>query len=147
MFNKSTLFLLFFAVSFFTIADQESENLVENKQPPSSELVSHVGLLNELSSRRQVNTFTPNQSSAITQGLQKHFVNVGSGRLSFERRDLVTMGRKPLVLARYTQVTSKCRFRAFERFQFKAHWCRKGRPFQTNGTMKWNRSEAPFGWV
>ena len=52
-----------------------------------------------------------------------------------------------IVEGEYTQVTSKCEFRASERFQFKAHWCRKGRPFQTDGTMKWNRSEAPFGWV
>ena len=96
MFNKSILLLLLFSVPFFA----SSENLSANKQPPSSELVSHVGLLNELSPRRQVNTFTPNQSSVITNGLQKHFVNVGSGQLSFLRRDLVTVGRRPLVMAR-----------------------------------------------
>ncbi|MCJ8272339.1 MAG: DUF6531 domain-containing protein, partial [Psychrosphaera sp.] len=42
----------------------------------------------------------PNPSSSVNQGLQKHFVNVGNGRLSFTRRDMVVNGRKPLVLAR-----------------------------------------------
>ncbi len=96
MLNKTILLLVIFTTAFVAT----KTHATENKQPPSSQLVSHVGLLNELSSRRQTSRFFTVQKPAITLGLSKHFVNVGSGQLSFQIRDLITVGRRPLVLAR-----------------------------------------------
>ncbi|NQZ07768.1 MAG: RHS repeat protein [Algicola sp.] len=96
MLNKAILLLAIFTASFVAT----KTHATENKQPPSPQLVSHVGLLNELSSRRQTSRFFAVQKTAITLGLSKHFVNVGSGQLSFQIRDLVTVGRRPLVLSR-----------------------------------------------
>ena len=62
-------------------------------------LKGQVDLLNELTERRRGNTFFPNEQS-IFHGVQKGFVNVGTGNLTFVRRDLVTVGRIPVVLAR-----------------------------------------------
>ncbi len=56
-------------------------------------------MLNELSERRRVNTFFTNEQS-IFNGVQKGFVNVGKGNLTFVRRDMVTVGRLPVVFAR-----------------------------------------------
>lgn len=60
---------------------------------------SHARFLNEFGERRRVNTFFPNEQS-IFFGLQKNLVNVGKGNLTFARRDLVSIGRVPLVAAR-----------------------------------------------
>ncbi len=62
-------------------------------------LKGQVDLLNELTERRRVNTFFSNEQS-IFHGVQKGFVNVGTGNLTFVRRDLATVGRIPVVFAR-----------------------------------------------
>ena len=96
MLNKAILLMALYTAPFVVT----KTHATENKQPPSPQLVSHVGLLNEVSSRRQSSRFFAVEKPAITLGLSKHFVNVGSGQLSFQIRDLVTVGRRPLVLAR-----------------------------------------------
>ncbi len=65
----------------------------------NAQLNDHVKVLNELSERRQTRTLFNNEQS-VFYGLRKHFVNVGKGNLSFIRRDLVTVGRIPLTIAR-----------------------------------------------
>lgn len=60
---------------------------------------SQIDMLNELTERRRVNTFFYNEQS-VFYGLPKGYVNVGRGNLTFIRRDLVTVGRIPVVFAR-----------------------------------------------
>lgn len=59
----------------------------------------HAMFLNELSNRRRVNTFFPNQQSSF-YGIQFRYVNSSRGSLTFVRRDLVTVGRIPIVVGR-----------------------------------------------
>ena len=68
-------------------------------------LKSQIDLLNELTERRRVNTFFHNEQTVLN-GVQKGFVNVGTGNLTFLRRDLVTVGRLPVVFARVYDGTS-----------------------------------------
>lgn len=56
-------------------------------------------LLNELGSRRRSNILFRNEQS-LDRGVQISHVNVGVGNLTFARRDLVVVGRIPLVFAR-----------------------------------------------
>src|SRR5437588_7281505 len=65
----------------------------------SPELGSYVEEVSELSSRARANVYFTNPQS-IFSGVQVNFVNVGTGNLTFLRRDLVTSGRIPIVLAR-----------------------------------------------
>ena len=57
-----------------------------------------ITMLNELTERRQINTFFTNEQS-LMYGLQTSFVNVGKGNLTFVRRDLTPnnnqAGHKP----------------------------------------------------
>ncbi len=62
-------------------------------------LVPHLKMLNEFESRRRLNTFFDNEQP-LFRGAQVGFVNVGAGNLTFTRRDLVAVGRMPLLLAR-----------------------------------------------
>lgn len=64
-----------------------------------SKLESYVEQLSELSWRARANVYFPNQQS-IFNGVQASFVNVGTGNLTFLRRDMVASGRMPLLLAR-----------------------------------------------
>ncbi len=63
------------------------------------ELAPYLHYLAEYSQRRRANIYFPNEQS-IFYGVQVNFVNVGRGNLTFTRRDLVTIGRMPLVAAR-----------------------------------------------
>jgi YD repeat-containing protein len=65
----------------------------------NSKLAPYVSLVSELTSRARANVYFPNAQS-IFRGVQFNFVNVGSGNLTFLRRDIVASGRIPLVLAR-----------------------------------------------
>ncbi len=74
--------------------------------PPNSNHAStdpvlqpYVQLASELTSRARANVYFANPQS-IFAGVQINFVNVGTGNLTFLRRDMVTSGRIPLVLAR-----------------------------------------------
>jgi YD repeat-containing protein len=62
-------------------------------------LDQYVEEASEFSSRARANVYFPNPQS-IFNGVQFHFVNVGSGNLTFLRRDMVSAGRIPIVLAR-----------------------------------------------
>ncbi|MEM9305636.1 MAG: DUF6531 domain-containing protein, partial [Pseudomonadota bacterium] len=64
-----------------------------------NEIFSHAAYLNELSDRRRINTLFQNQQT-IFDGLQLEYVNVGSGNLTFKRRDLVRLSRLPINIAR-----------------------------------------------
>ena len=60
----------------------------------------------ELSSRARANVYFANPQS-IFKGVQVSFVNVGTGNITFLRRDLVASGRIPLVLARVYDSSAK----------------------------------------
>lgn len=79
--------------------------LAPNAQTPTEKAAServlrdHVEFLNELSDRRRLNTFFPNEQS-VFYGVPIRYVNSSRGNLTFVRRDMVTVGRIPIVLAR-----------------------------------------------
>lgn len=78
----------------------ESDTPESGVSPEQEQVLrDHIGLLNEFSGRRRVNTFFPNEQSAF-HGVAIRYVNTATGNLSFVRRDLVTVGRLPIVLAR-----------------------------------------------
>ena len=55
--------------------------------------------LNDLSSRRRVTTFFPNQQSPL-YGAQDGFLNTTRGNVTFVIRDLVRVAAMPIVVAR-----------------------------------------------
>jgi YD repeat-containing protein len=59
----------------------------------------YVDYLNEFTERRRLKVYFANEQS-IFYGTQAGYVNVGRGNFTFARRDLVTVGRIPLELAR-----------------------------------------------
>jgi len=84
------------------IAAQSSNEPIELILPEVAtyqSLEPHLKMLNEFESRRRLNAFFDNEQP-LFRGAQVGFVNVGKGNLTFTRRDLVAVGRMPLVLAR-----------------------------------------------
>lgn len=71
---------------------QTHEDLLKEFEP-------YVDYLNEFTERRRLKVYFANEQS-VFYGAQVGYVNVGRGNLTFVRRDLVTVGRLPLVLAR-----------------------------------------------
>lgn len=63
------------------------------------EFEPYVEYVNEFTERRRLKTYFANEQS-IFYGVQVGHVNVGRGNLTFGRRDLVEVGRLPLVVAR-----------------------------------------------
>ena len=61
-----------------------------------SQLDQYVEQVSELSSRARANVYFANPQS-LFKGVQVSFVNVGTGNITFLRRDLVTSGRMSLV--------------------------------------------------
>lgn len=59
----------------------------------------YLHYLHEFTERRRVNVYFKNEQS-IFHGAQLNYVNTGRGNLTFVRRDLVTSGRMPLMVAR-----------------------------------------------
>ena len=85
---------------FFALLQIQSAQARDNPhQPIDAQFDDHAKVLNELSERRRIRSLFNNEQS-IFYGLKQHFVNVGRGNLSFVRRDLVTVGRIPLTIAR-----------------------------------------------
>jgi YD repeat-containing protein len=72
----------------------------------NSELDQYVEQVSELSSRARANVYFANPQSMF-RGVQVNFVNVGTGNLTFLRRDLVASGRIPLVFARVYDSSGK----------------------------------------
>ncbi len=66
---------------------------------PFSSFEPFLKQLNEFEGRRRVKTFFEN-GQPVFYGAQAGLVNVGRGNLTFVRRDLVAVGRMPLVAAR-----------------------------------------------
>lgn len=64
-----------------------------------SAIAQYVKQAAEFSSRARANVYFPNVQS-IFNGVQFSFVNVGTGNLTFTRRDVVASGRIPIVVAR-----------------------------------------------
>ena len=65
----------------------------------SDSLLPYAALVAELDLRRRVNVLHPNPQS-IFDGLQVGHVNVGTGNLTFRRRDIVARADGPVVFAR-----------------------------------------------
>src|SRR5215470_14371158 len=59
----------------------------------------YVEEASEFSSRARANVYFSNPQS-LFNGVQVNFVNVGTGNLTFLRRDIVASGRIPIVVAR-----------------------------------------------
>jgi YD repeat-containing protein len=71
---------------------QTHEELLKEFEP-------YVDYLNEFTERRRLKVYFANEQS-VFYGAPVGYVNVGRGNLTFVRRDMVTVGRIPLVLAR-----------------------------------------------
>lgn len=69
------------------------------KHTADPNMVSHANWLNEMSERRRTSRFFLNQSPA-SSGVQKGYVNVGKGNVTFTNRSLVSAGRLPITMSR-----------------------------------------------
>lgn len=70
-----------------------------DEDPAERVLRNHAEFLNELSDRRRLNSFFQNEQS-VFYGVPIRYVNSARGNLTFVRRDLVAVGRIPIVIAR-----------------------------------------------
>src|SRR5947209_7344331 len=93
------LVLLLLVLAAPAILCQTSGSNLTDHSTNDSILQSYVQIASELTSRARANVYFSNPQS-IFAGVQVNFVNVGTGNLTFLRRDMVTSGRIPLVLAR-----------------------------------------------
>src|SRR5205085_3678920 len=99
--NRFSLFLTFIiSAALFTSA------IVAQHHSPDSALEPYVEQVSELSGRARANVYFQNPQS-IFRGVQVSFVNVGTGNLTFLRRDLVASGRIPIVIARVYDSSSQ----------------------------------------
>src|SRR5262252_1084356 len=87
--------LLLIASSFASPQNHANMTQIGN----NAKLQTYVEQVSELSSRARANVYFQNPQT-IFNGVQVSFVNVETGNLTFLRRDMVTSGRIPLVLAR-----------------------------------------------
>lgn len=97
--------LLIFSLSIwssFSFAEQSHHSKTGTPQT----LNDYVEQVSELSSRARANVYFQNPQS-IFNGVQVSFVNVGTGNLTFLRRDMVASGRIPLVFARVYDSSGK----------------------------------------
>lgn len=75
-------------------AEQQAEDGIAERV-----IRSHATFLNEISDRRRVNSIFPNEQSPL-YGLPVRYVNSSRGNLTFIRRDMVSIGHLPVVVAR-----------------------------------------------
>ena len=94
---RTAFFLFLLSVAIPVIAQHHSSD---------SQLDQYVEQVSELSSRARANVYFANPQS-LFKGVQVSFVNVGTGNITFLRRDLVTSGRMPLALARVYDSSAK----------------------------------------
>jgi YD repeat-containing protein len=90
--NKKCIIGLFLCL--LPLLNVQAENITTKQR-----LESHIQSLNELTERRRVNTFF-NNDQPIQYGLKKGYVNTSRGNLTFTRRDMVVVGRVPIIAAR-----------------------------------------------
>lgn len=76
-----------------------SSRPVHDEASTTAGLENYVPLIREFDLRRRVNVLFPNPQT-LFDGLQAGFVNVGTGNLTFLRRDLVTRADGPLIFGR-----------------------------------------------
>src|SRR5437016_12222449 len=89
---RAALSFLLFCFACFAFAQHGPTANLDPKIMP------YVRLASELGSRARANVYFANPQD-IFRGVQFNYVNVGSGNLTFLRRDLVTSGRIPIVFA------------------------------------------------
>src|SRR5436190_5404321 len=89
--------IVLFSLAVFSSAQTHSTRKVQSTDEAAFD--AYVERVSELSSRARANVYFPNVQS-VFYGVNVNFVNVGKGNLTFLRRDLVTGGRMPLLLAR-----------------------------------------------
>src|SRR5258706_15231079 len=95
----AVLTLLVLAMGLMMFPAPSSTRAAEVVTNDASTLLPYARFLAEFSNRRRANVYFENQQS-IFHGVQVHWVNVGVGNLTFARRDLVTVGRLPVMVAR-----------------------------------------------
>jgi YD repeat-containing protein len=88
-----------FRTVFFLVLLSFAIPVIAQHHSSDSQLDQYVEQVSELSSRARANVYFANPQS-LFKGVQVSFVNVGTGNITFLRRDLVASGRMPLVLAR-----------------------------------------------
>ena len=96
--SLDALLLILILIGGFRVG-QALKPVKETESPteqPSGELRKYVDFVNEFTERRRVNTYFANERP-LSYGAQVGYVNVGRGNLTFVRRDLVAVGRIPLV--------------------------------------------------
>jgi hypothetical protein len=94
--RRFALLCLLFSSTLYA-AQGQYQGITNNTVEPL--LVSHATWLNELSERRQTSTLIPNQQSMFN-GISYGYVNTAKLNVTFSRRDMVVVGRMPLVFAR-----------------------------------------------
>ena len=83
----------------YALDAEDHQNYQQINPQLNPQIKENVKILNELSERRRINTLFNNQQSPF-YGLQKDFVNLTKGNVTFSRRDMVVAGRIPIVIAR-----------------------------------------------
>lgn len=109
--NRSTVFrfwsfliFLLFAVSVSSAEKEEKTNIrfpitLETANASFEEMRPFAQLLLEISERRRRTVYIPNYQK-IFNGININFVNVGKGNLTFQRRDIVSIDKIPIVVSR-----------------------------------------------
>ena len=87
------------SLSFMILAANLSPGRADGTPSNLAQLAPHLSLLNELSPQRRTQRFFVNEQIPL-YGVQEGYVNVGRGNLTFLNRDLVTVGRIPIVAGR-----------------------------------------------
>lgn len=82
----------------FAVAADHLHDKAQSADSPKT-FDQYAAQASELSFRARANVYFPNPQS-VFKGVQVSFVNVGTGDITFLRRDIVAPGRIPLVLAR-----------------------------------------------
>lgn len=100
--NKPCLILLatfLFLTSLYASLPAQLPVIHAQSHVDHKQFEPYVEYLNEFTERRRLKMYFANEQS-IFYGAQVGYVNAGRGNLTFVRRDLVTVGRLPLVAAR-----------------------------------------------
>jgi len=91
--------LLAFAISQLFLLKPPAVGASYSDEASLEQLHPYLHYLHSFSDRRRANIYFEN-TQPIFYGAQVNYVNVGRGNLTFARRDLVTTGRMPVVIAR-----------------------------------------------
>jgi YD repeat-containing protein len=92
-------FFLLLALDLTVLPGPRSLRAASAVEDDAAKVLPYARFLAEFSNRRRANVYFENQQS-VFHGVQVNWVNVGTGNLTFVRRDLVTVGRLPVMAAR-----------------------------------------------